>query len=186
MSTGAIRQRHVLGTAEAAKGYSLVRSASHPCTTPPSTQASHWETAAALTAAQTRALDTLADKLTQQSTIAQVRCLRDRLFHTRTQQPVLVTAPTPGAQPPPGDDGDDLVLEDALLHNTNQFYKWISELEAARTSESEHKYETYASILRGHLEASTLVEDRVCGCVLWLCNVCPCALLHGCHQELVM
>ena len=65
-----------------------------------------------------------------------------------------------------------------MLHNTNQFYKWISELETARTSESERKYQTYASILRGHLEASSHVEDRVrCG-VHRACS-CICASIRG-------
>lgn len=112
-------------------------------------------------------MDNLADKLAQQPQVLVQRAHATRPHH-RPAQPSLaaattVTAPAPSGAPPlPGDDGEDFVLEDAMLHNTNQFYKWISELEAARTSESERKYETYASILRGHLEASSHVEDRVC------------------------
>lgn len=78
------------------------------------------------------------------------------------------------AKPPAtvADEGpDDVggVLDDAMLQNTNQFYKWIAELEAARTSESEQKYEAYASILHGHLRASEDVAERVRWCLDWLC-----------------
>lgn len=176
MSAGAIKQpRHVLGTAEAAKGYSLVRiytQFTHQTAIPVTVQASHWETAAALTSTQTRALDNLADKLAQQPQVGGHQpCMQPATptYPPTHKQPSIaaattVTAPAPSGAPlPPGEEGEDEVLEDAMLHNTNQFYKWISELEAARTSESERKYEAYSAILRGHLEASSLVEDRVRG-----------------------
>ena len=42
-------------------------------------------------------------------------------------------------------------LEDVVLHSTNQFYKWHSELEAAFASETEEKYRQYAADLQGRL-----------------------------------
>lgn len=43
-------------------------------------------------------------------------------------------------------------LEDAVLQNSHHFHQWHSELEAARTSETEEKYRRYASMLEGHLQ----------------------------------
>lgn len=43
-------------------------------------------------------------------------------------------------------------LEDVVLHSTNQFYKWHSELEAAFASETEEKYKQYAAELQGRLD----------------------------------
>ena len=43
-------------------------------------------------------------------------------------------------------------LEDIVLHSTNQFYKWHSELEAAFASETEEKYKQYAAELQGRLD----------------------------------
>lgn len=42
-------------------------------------------------------------------------------------------------------------IEDVVLHSTNQFYKWHSELEAAFASETEEKYKQYAAELQGRL-----------------------------------
>lgn len=44
-------------------------------------------------------------------------------------------------------------LEDAVLHNTSQFHKWHSELEAACASETEEKYKRYADLLNSHAAA---------------------------------
>lgn len=43
-------------------------------------------------------------------------------------------------------------LEDIVLHSTNQFYKWHSELEAAFASETEEKYKQYAAELQSRLD----------------------------------
>lgn len=42
-------------------------------------------------------------------------------------------------------------LDDVVLQNSHQFYKWHGELEAARTAETEHKYRRYGEVLAGHL-----------------------------------
>ena len=51
-------------------------------------------------------------------------------------------------------------LEDTVLHNTNQFYKWHAELEAAFISETEEKYRQYASELQGRLQRCTDIHDK--------------------------
>lgn len=51
-------------------------------------------------------------------------------------------------------------LEDTVLHNTNQFYKWHAELEAAFTSETEEKYRQYASELQGRFQRCTDIHDK--------------------------
>ena len=52
-------------------------------------------------------------------------------------------------------------LEEKVLENSNQFYRWHSELEAARTLETEEKYQQYAKSLRGHLQALEGLQDKV-------------------------
>lgn len=52
-------------------------------------------------------------------------------------------------------------LEDAVLQNTNQFYKWHSELEAACASETEEKYKQYADLLNSHLKACGDISGKV-------------------------
>lgn len=52
-------------------------------------------------------------------------------------------------------------LEDAVLHNTNQFHKWYSELEAACASETEEKYQKYANLLNSQLAACETILDKV-------------------------
>lgn len=44
-------------------------------------------------------------------------------------------------------------LEEATLEDNNQFYRWHSELEAARTLETEEKYKEYAASLRGNIKS---------------------------------
>lgn len=51
-------------------------------------------------------------------------------------------------------------LEDTVLHNTNQFYKWHAELEAAFTSETEEKYRQYAAELQGRVQQCTEIHDK--------------------------
>lgn len=52
-------------------------------------------------------------------------------------------------------------LEDAVLHNTNQFHKWHAELEAACASEMEEKYKRYADLLNNHLKLCDGILSKV-------------------------
>ncbi|GIL89428.1 hypothetical protein Vretimale_18913 [Volvox reticuliferus] len=52
-------------------------------------------------------------------------------------------------------------LEDAVLHNTSQFHKWHSELEAACASETEEKYKRYADLLSSHVAACENILAKV-------------------------
>jgi hypothetical protein len=54
-------------------------------------------------------------------------------------------------------------LEDAVLHNANQFHKWHTELEAACASETEEKYKRYAGLLGGYLASCDGLQDKVGG-----------------------
>lgn len=63
----------------------------------------------------------------------------------------------------PGAKGDSFVgsLEDAVLHNANQFHKWHTELEAACASETEEKYKQYAQLLQNHLASCDKLQGQV-------------------------
>jgi hypothetical protein len=52
-------------------------------------------------------------------------------------------------------------LEDAVLHNANQFHKWHTELEAACASETEEKYKRYAGLLGGYLASCDGLQEKV-------------------------
>lgn len=52
-------------------------------------------------------------------------------------------------------------LEDVVLYNTHQFYKWYAELETARASETEEKYRKYADTLGGHLRTCQEILGQV-------------------------
>lgn len=52
-------------------------------------------------------------------------------------------------------------FEDIVLHSTNQFYKWHSELEAAFASETEEKYKQYAAELQGRLDRCADILGKV-------------------------
>lgn len=52
-------------------------------------------------------------------------------------------------------------LEDAVLHNTSQFHKWHSELEAACASETEEKYKRYADLLSSHVASCESILAKV-------------------------
>lgn len=51
-------------------------------------------------------------------------------------------------------------LQETVLHSTNQFYKWHSELEAAFASETEEKYKQYAAELQGRLDTCAGILDK--------------------------
>jgi len=61
-------------------------------------------------------------------------------------------------------------IEDVVLHSTNQFYKWHSELEAAFASETEEKYKQYAAELQGRLDSCAEIL-RKASSLLWH-NLC--------------
>lgn len=52
-------------------------------------------------------------------------------------------------------------LEEAVLENSNQFYRWHSELEAARILETEEKYKEYAASLRSHIGGLEAQQAKV-------------------------
>ena len=52
-------------------------------------------------------------------------------------------------------------LEEAVLHNTHQFHKWHTELEAACASETEEKYKRYADLLNSHLRSCETILSKV-------------------------
>lgn len=52
-------------------------------------------------------------------------------------------------------------LEDAVLHNTNQFHKWHAELETAYASEMEEKYKRYADLLNSHRQSCEDILSKV-------------------------
>jgi len=51
-------------------------------------------------------------------------------------------------------------IEDVVLHSTNQFYKWHSELEAAFASETEEKYKQYAAELQSRLDSCAEISGK--------------------------
>ncbi len=60
-----------------------------------------------------------------------------------------------------GGEGYVGTLEDAVLHNTSQFHKWHSELEAACASETEEKYKRYADLLNSHVGSCETILAKV-------------------------
>ena len=48
-----------------------------------------------------------------------------------------------------------------VLENSNQFHRWHTELEAARTLETEEKYQQYAETLRGNLSMLEGLQSKV-------------------------
>ena len=55
-------------------------------------------------------------------------------------------------------------IEDVVLHSTNQFYKWHSELEAAFASETEEKYKQYAAELQSRLDNCAEILGKASSC----------------------
>eukprot|EP00976_Prorocentrum_cordatum_P090032 1187943-Prorocentrum_minimum.AAC.4 len=55
-----------------------------------------------------------------------------------------------------------------LLHNSHQFYKWHSELEAAMGKETEQKYLQYAESLEGHLQTCDQILAQVMPTASWI------------------
>ena len=73
-----------------------------------------------------------------------------------------------------------------MLHSTNQFYKWHSELEAAFASETEEKYRQYAADLQGRLKNCAEILSKVsveCQDTLQLRHPAPMLSWHGCIHD---
>ncbi len=54
-------------------------------------------------------------------------------------------------------------FEDVVLQNSAEFYRWLAELETARSSETEEKFRRYGGALQGHLETCDGLLAKV-GC----------------------
>jgi hypothetical protein len=85
----------------------------------------------------------------------------------------------------PGAKGDSYVgsLEEAVLHNANQFHKWHTELEAACASETEEKYKQYGQLLQSHLASCDRLQDQVCVAVSWGCQLGGCQSTQSVGQD---
>lgn len=84
------------------------------------------------------------------------------------------------------EDGDFKgTLEDVILHSTNEFYRWHTDLEAARISETEEKYQHYAQTLKGHHAScqELLGKARAMLCLPVACQV-PFAMHTICRRDL--
>ncbi|KAK9817306.1 hypothetical protein WJX72_012420 [[Myrmecia] bisecta] len=113
--------------------------------------ASAWEQSAVLSSSQERVVDLVAEHCSQrplpQHVLAEVASTSQSSTADRHGRP----------------DAEELLgsLEEIILHSSNQFYKWHSELEAARTSETEEKYRQYAGTLSGHLQTCEALLAKV-------------------------
>ena len=56
--------------------------------------------------------------------------------------------------------GAATALEEVVLQNGNQFYRWHAELEAAQMNEREEKYRRYADTLSGHLASCDRLLEK--------------------------
>ena len=60
----------------------------------------------------------------------------------------------------PEASGAATALEEVVLQNGNQFYRWHTELEAAQMIEREEKYRRYADTLSGHLASCDSLLEK--------------------------
>lgn len=110
--------------------------------------ASAWEQTAVLSATQEQAIERLAAECSQ-------RPVPEHLTQGGG-------AAQPGASSREGAlEAAQEHIEDVVLHSTNQFYKWHSELEAAFASETEEKYKQYAAELQGRLDSCAEILGKV-------------------------
>jgi len=70
-------------------------------------------------------------------------------------------------------------IEDVVLHSTNQFYKWHSELEAAFASETEEKYKQYAAELQGRLDSCAEILGKASSAVILVSLQVPCHIVRS-------
>lgn len=68
------------------------------------------------------------------------------------------TVASPCHPPPAGTS-----FEDVTLHNSSDFYRWLADLEAARSSETEEKFRRYGAALGAHLETCDGLLAKVGG-----------------------
>ncbi|KAK9909756.1 hypothetical protein WJX75_006999 [Coccomyxa subellipsoidea] len=112
--------------------------------------ASIWEHKALLSESQEKAVESIAALCS----------------HRPLPEHVSAEQAAPGkAKPSPSEDKGDAVsagaLEEVVLQNSSQFYRWHTELEAARTLETEQKYRNYAEALKGHLTSCDHLLEKV-------------------------
>ncbi|KAL6746597.1 component of oligomeric golgi complex 3 [Haematococcus lacustris] len=108
--------------------------------------ASAWEQTAALNEGQLQAIDALSQACLQRPFPSHV--VEDQRFEADTAESH-------------SKDTYAGTLEDAILHNTNQFHKWHTELEAACALEMEEKYKRYADLLNSHLQTCEDILSKV-------------------------
>ena len=80
-----------------------------------------------------------------------------QLAETQSAAPVVSSLSTEDKQA----TGAVPALEEVVLQNSNQFCRWHTELEAARTLETEEKYRRYADTLSGHLASCDALLEKV-------------------------
>lgn len=82
-----------------------------------------------------------------------------------SQEPATEVAAAGSNEPVTHEDKRDAEfaasLEDLVLQNSSQFHRWHTELEAARTSETEQKYRRYAEMLHGHVQSCDHLLEKV-------------------------
>ncbi|KAG2494830.1 hypothetical protein HYH03_007071 [Edaphochlamys debaryana] len=108
-----------------------------------------WEKTAALSESQLRAVEALGQSCAQRPLPSHV---------VDDVRSTAVEAPLDQAH---AKDSYVGTLEDAVLHNTSQFHKWHSELEAACASETEEKYKRYADLLSSHVGSCETILGKV-------------------------
>ncbi|WIA18992.1 hypothetical protein OEZ85_003659 [Tetradesmus obliquus] len=119
--------------------------------------ASAWERTAQLDDTQLRVIDALAQAVGQRPFPAHL------VDEPATAAEAALSSASSGsaAKAAGGTDSYTGSLEDAVLHNANQFHKWHTELEAACASETEQKYKRYAGLLGGYLALCDGLQDKV-------------------------
>lgn len=75
-------------------------------------------------------------------------------------------------------------FEDVVLQNSSDFYRWLGELEAARSSETEGKFRRYNAALDGHLTTcdSLLAQVGAAAAALPLGQSGPAAVWVACSS----
>ncbi|KAL4857660.1 Conserved oligomeric Golgi complex subunit 3 [Chlorella vulgaris] len=120
--------------------------------------ASVWENSAVLTNSQQQAIDVISASCSQRPLPKQ---LAEGSLPTPDTTPVPATPLSPSSV-----EGTELSFagtgfEDVTLQNSSDFYRWLSELEAARSSETEEKFRRYSAALEGHLATCDILLATV-------------------------
>ncbi|BDA42423.1 Conserved oligomeric Golgi complex subunit 3 [Coccomyxa sp. Obi] len=112
--------------------------------------ASVWEHNALLSESQEKSVDSIAAFCSQ----------RPLPEHVSAEQAISGKAEASALE----DKGEPMTsgaLEEVVLQNSSHFYRWHTELEAARTLETEQKYRNYADALKGHLTSCDDLLEKV-------------------------